>query len=53
MLIDEVKCIEMPVYRSQLEVRPDLLISFQRPPPNLWWRFWQWALLGFRWKSID
>ncbi len=20
-------------------------------PPNVWWRFWQWAFLGFRWSK--
>jgi hypothetical protein len=37
---------------SILHVTPSFKIHGAEPPPNRWWRFWQWALLGWRWERL-
>lgn len=39
--------------RSKLFVTPDLVVGDKRPIPNRWRRFWYWALLGWRWESVE
>ena len=29
-----------------------LHFELAKPPPCAWWRFWQWALLGWRWVDL-
>ena len=29
-----------------------LCFELTKPPPCAWWRFWQWALLGWRWIDL-
>ena len=29
-----------------------LCFELAKPPPCAWWRFWQWALLGWRWVDL-
>ena len=29
-----------------------LCFELVKPPPCAWWRFWQWALLGWRWVDL-
>lgn len=36
--------------KSVLLIGTVIRIESQEPPPNLWWRFWYWALLGWSWK---
>lgn len=38
--------------RSTLFFTPNICISSSHPPPNAWWRFWQWALLGWKWVRL-
>ena len=44
--------LSAPKYRSVLNIRGDLEMHFLAPKPNWWWRFWQWALMGFRWRDF-
>ena len=45
--------MKIPVYLSELRIDaiPDACLPSIRKRPNFWWRFWQWALLGFRWQN--
>jgi len=39
-----------PPVLSILEINGDSIrFNFTRRKPCLWWRFWQWLLLGWRW----
>lgn len=29
-----------------------LCFELTKSPPCAWWRFWQWALLGWRWSDL-
>jgi hypothetical protein len=42
--------LHQPEYQSTLTLHYDLHFHYSRPMPNPWYRFWQWALLGFKWK---
>ncbi len=37
---------------SVLTINNNLQINFYSPPPNWWWRMWQWLLLGWKWKRL-
>lgn len=45
--------IEPRKNRSTLYFTPNIAISSPHPPPNWWWRWWQWALLGWRWERLQ
>lgn len=47
--------IEIPKFESTLFIHDDdgIICQFPKPKPNWWWRFWYWALLGWKWKDID
>lgn len=38
--------------KSKLTIHRDLHISFAKDPPNIWWRFWQWVMFGFKWTKL-
>lgn len=39
--------------QSRLEIAAGkLCIDCTESPPCAWWRFWQWALLGWRWVDL-
>ena len=38
---------------SAVLINSDLAIGSMYPVPNLWWRFWQWILLGWKWIEIN
>lgn len=42
-----------PVIKSQMIFMSEklLTINFKEEKPNSWWRFWQWLLLGIKWKD--
>lgn len=42
-------------YACQWSIVVGDTIQFQAfdNPPNLWWRFWQWLLLGWKWESNE
>ncbi len=40
--------------RSRLRVHNDVIVvEGPRLRPNAWRRFWYWALLGWKWESIE
>jgi len=46
--------MEIPKYRCLLQIHGETLnFEFPYPPPNRWWRFWQWLLLGWKWKDCN
>ena len=52
--MDEV-FIGVPKNKSRLLIhqRDGLIVWFTHPMPNAWRRFWYWALLGWRWESVE
>ena len=44
--------IKLECTTALLHVSPSFIIHTAHPPPNRWWRFWQWALLGWKWERI-
>jgi hypothetical protein len=50
--VSEMMSIRMPVIRSELEMAPLFFYRCEKIRPNFWWRFWQWALLGWKWRNI-
>lgn len=38
--------------KASVEIAHDFFINTETPQPNWWWRFWQWVLLGWKWKSL-
>ena len=38
--------------RSALVISPMFRVMMTTPKPNAWWRFWYWALLGWRWEDV-
>jgi hypothetical protein len=40
-----------PPVRSVLCIQNLIRLESPEPPPNLWWRFWFWFLLGWRWEK--
>lgn len=42
--------ITEPPIRSVLYASPYIRLEGPHPMPNWWWRFWYWALLGWKWK---
>ncbi|KKL77525.1 hypothetical protein LCGC14_2034060 [marine sediment metagenome] len=43
---------ETPIYRSKVEILPQVMFYSVKPRPNWWWRLWQWCLLGWRWTAL-
>ncbi len=41
-----------PPVKSALLIRDLVRIESPKPPPNFWWRFWYWALLGWTWERL-
>jgi hypothetical protein len=41
-----------PPIRSILTITSEFKIEYRKSPPNRWWRFWYWALLGWRWEKV-
>ena len=41
-----------PPVRSVLFIHNLVKLECPDPPPNAWWRFWHWALLGWRWEKL-
>jgi len=39
--------------QSQLRIYGEYLMRFRRFRPNLWRRFWMWALLGWTWEAVE
>jgi len=35
----------------RLEIAPGLIFEMHRQP-HAWWRWWQWALLGWKWSKL-
>jgi hypothetical protein len=44
--------VSFPVVRSRLHVTPCLTFHCTHPVPSWWVRWWQWALLGWRWETV-
>lgn len=44
--------VSIPRARSVLHVGDVMRLESPDPPPNAWLRFWQWALLGWRWERM-
>jgi len=44
--------IMMPRPQSDLYVTPQFRISHTQPMPNAWIRFWQYFLLGWKWRKL-
>jgi hypothetical protein len=40
-----------PPVRSVLYIHNLVKLECPEPPPNRWWRFWHWTLLGWRWET--
>lgn len=41
------------VPRDKYRLRLNANFFVEQPTrPNAWWRFWQWALLGWTWEKI-
>ena len=41
----------VPSCTCQVRIAPYFYVE-QPVMPNHWWRFWQWALLGWTWEKI-
>jgi hypothetical protein len=41
-----------PPVRSVLYIHNLVKLESPDPPPNSWWRFCHWALLGWRWEKL-
>jgi hypothetical protein len=40
-------------FKSTLLIQDGYIkINFLKEKPNFWWRFWYWALLGWKWEDI-
>jgi hypothetical protein len=51
--IGSIRCaVSFPVVRSRLHVTPCLTFHCTHPVPSWWVRWWQWALLGWRWETV-
>jgi len=42
----------IPENKSVLTPTPGFEINFSHEMPNWWWRFWQFILLGWRWRNL-
>lgn len=36
---------------SKLYITKNVVYHFTYKKPNLWWRFWQYTLLGWKWEN--
>lgn len=52
--MEDIKIVSEPVI-TRLIISDTNLISVESstPMPNLFRRFWYWALLGWRWEKIE
>lgn len=41
-----------PPVRSILYIHDLVKLECPDRPPNRWWRFWHWALLGWKWEKL-
>lgn len=41
-----------PPAKSALNIRDLIRIESHHPVPNVWVRFWHWALLGWTWEKL-
>ena len=41
-----------PPAKSALLILDLIRVESHEPPPNFWWRFWHWLLLGWRWERL-
>ena len=48
--LEEYK-ITLPKLESKLYLHVDLVYASGVKKPNLWWRFWQYTLLGWKWED--
>jgi len=46
------RIINADVICSELYLCRDFMVTFTHPKPNCWWRFWQFFLLGWKWKDV-
>jgi hypothetical protein len=44
--------ISIPPVRSVLHIGGPIQVETSKNPPNWWWRFWYWALLGWTWRKL-
>jgi len=44
--------IAWPESKSRLHICPGFQIDLDKPPPNPWWRLWQWVFFGWRWEAL-
>lgn len=52
-LSDGVVSMRFPQPQSRLSIADGMLLfELTQPLPCRWWRFWQWALLGWRWVDL-
>ena len=42
---------ELPPVKAHLNINGVISIN-SASFPNGWWRFWQWALLGWKWRRL-
>jgi len=48
-----IDLLRLPEDKSELLIHNgSFRIRFPSEKPCLWWRFWYWALLGWRWRDI-
>lgn len=38
--------------KSRLIINQNFCIYYQINQPNRWFRFWSWALLGWKWEDL-
>lgn len=41
------------IYKSRARINGEVWFDFIAPRPNLFHRFWYWALLGWTWESLE
>jgi hypothetical protein len=44
--------LQVPHYQAVLIINENFRIGTQTKKPNIFWRFWQYALLGWRWEDM-
>ena len=44
--------ITLPQDKSLLIINQNLMFNFQSRMPNIWVRFWQYILLGWKWEDL-
>ena len=49
----EAEVIKTPELVTRVWIVNDVAVNSSYHRPNLWRRFWYWALLGWRWEVIE